>query len=61
MDERLTTVTASAQLREAGRTTRAQRHIIDQAAAVALLNHALDTERHTGRPAGEPVEEGFVE
>lgn len=61
VDERLTTVTASAQLREAGRTTRAQRHIIDQAAAVALLNHALDTERHTGRPAGEPVEEGFVE
>ncbi|WP_232547854.1 Holliday junction resolvase RuvX [Propioniciclava soli] len=57
VDERLTTVTASAQLRAAGRTARQQRGVIDQAAAVAILNAALDTERATGRRAGEPINE----
>lgn len=55
VDERLTTVTASRQLSSAGRNTRAQRAIIDQAAAVALLESALHYERNTGTPAGQCV------
>ncbi len=53
VDERLTTVTASRQLSGAGRNTRRQRPVIDQAAAVALLETALQHERTTGRPPGE--------
>lgn len=53
VDERLTTVTASRQLSGAGRNTRRQRQVIDQAAAVALLEMALRQERTTGRPPGE--------
>ena len=56
VDERMTTVTASKQLASAGRNTRKQRRVIDQAAAVALLEAALHSERLTGRPAGEPFE-----
>ena len=55
VDERLTTRTASVLLRKAGRTARRQRSIIDQAAAVALLEQAMEYERTTGRPAGEVV------
>lgn len=55
VDERLTTVTASRGLREAGRDARRQRAVIDQAAAVAILEHALDVERNTGRPPGTEV------
>lgn len=53
VDERLTTVAASRQLSTAGRNTRRQRQVIDQAAAVALLDQALAHERSTGRPLGE--------
>ncbi len=53
VDERLTTVVASQQLHEAGRSAKRQRAFIDQAAAVAILDQALSTERNTGRPAGE--------
>lgn len=53
VDERLTTVVASRRLRESGRGSRNSRSVIDQAAAVAILEQALETERHTGRPAGE--------
>ena len=56
VDERMTTVTASRQLHEAGRSTRHQRAVIDQAAAVAILNHALDAERLTGARAGERID-----
>ncbi|MFZ0530759.1 MAG: Holliday junction resolvase RuvX, partial [Propionicimonas sp.] len=56
VDERLTTVTASRQLTSAGRNTRRQRSIIDQAAAVALLEQALAHERATGQPLGTTVE-----
>jgi putative Holliday junction resolvase len=38
VDETLTTSTAAAKLREAGRTARQQKSIIDQAAAVEILN-----------------------
>lgn len=53
VDERLTTVSASRQLANAGRNTRRQRSVIDQAAAVALLEQTLQHERTTGRPPGE--------
>ncbi len=56
LDERLTTVTASRQLSGAGRNTRRQRSVIDQAAAVALLEEALRSERLTGDAPGELVE-----
>ncbi len=38
IDETLTTSTAAAKLREAGRNARQQKSIIDQAAAVEILN-----------------------
>lgn len=57
VDERLTTVTASRQLSGAGRNTRRQRPVIDQAAAVALLEQTLHHERTTGRPPGELLPE----
>jgi putative Holliday junction resolvase len=56
VDERMTTVTASKQLAKAGRNTRRQRQVIDQAAAVALLEAALHSERLTGLVAGELVQ-----
>lgn len=58
VDERMTTVTASRQLSMAGRNTRKQRQVIDQAAAVALLEAALQQERNTGIPAGEEIHPG---
>ena len=45
VDERLSTVSASRRLGQAGKNSRAQRHLIDQAAAVEILNSALDAER----------------
>ena len=45
VDERLSTVTAAQSLREAGRDSRAQRSVIDQAAAVVILQHFLDSRR----------------
>ena len=55
VDERMSTVTAANQLREAGRRTKRQRPVIDQAAAVVILQSALDRERTSGERAGEPV------
>jgi putative Holliday junction resolvase len=54
-DERLTTVSAEAMLRDRGKKGAARRAVVDQAAAVLILQHALDTERITGRPPGEIV------
>ena len=56
VDERLTTVSAEAMLRDRGRKGQQRRAVVDQAAAVMILQHALDTERATGEPPGEPVE-----
>lgn len=56
VDERLSTAAASRSLGSAGRSTRSQRGIIDQAAAVEILQAALDAEARTGAPAGELVE-----
>jgi putative Holliday junction resolvase len=52
----LTTVAAEAVLREQGRKGRKRRAVVDQAAAVLILQHALDTERSTGDAPGEIVE-----
>ncbi|MHA3683247.1 Holliday junction resolvase RuvX [Leucobacter sp. HY1908] len=56
VDERLSTVSAQGQLRQAGKKTKQSRGIIDQAAAVVILQHALDTERARGTAPGEAVE-----
>jgi putative holliday junction resolvase len=53
VDERLTTVSAARQLREAGRRAKQQRGVIDSAAATGILEHALAVERAGGKPPGE--------
>lgn len=55
VDERLTTTLAHRRLAESGRRGRRARSVVDQAAAVSILQHALDTERATGIPAGTTV------
>jgi putative Holliday junction resolvase len=55
-DERLTTVSAESMLRDRGRKGAARRAVVDQAAAVLILQHALDTERASGHAPGEIVE-----
>jgi putative Holliday junction resolvase len=55
-DERLSTVTAESVLRERGRKGAKRRAVVDQAAAVVILQNALETERATGQPPGEAVE-----
>ena len=54
-DERLSTVTAESVLRERGKKGQKRRAVVDQAAAVVILQNALDTERASGRPPGETV------
>lgn len=56
VDERMSTVTAHRSLRAAGRPGRSHRAVVDQAAAVIILQSALDTERGAGERAGEVVE-----
>lgn len=56
VDERLSTVTAEAVLRSRGKKGKKRRAVVDQAAAVVILQAAIDTERTTGSPAGEPVD-----
>ncbi|WP_219471330.1 Holliday junction resolvase RuvX [Nonomuraea rhizosphaerae] len=55
-DERLTTVAAQQGLRASGVRAKKQRSVVDQAAAVVLLQDALDAERATDRPPGRPVD-----
>ena len=57
-DERLSTVTAEGQLRAQGRKGKKRRAVVDQAAAVVILQGALERERQTGKLAGEPVPPG---
>ena len=45
IDERLSTVTAASHLREGGIDSRKQRRVIDQAAAVVILQQFLDSRR----------------
>ncbi|WP_292835780.1 Holliday junction resolvase RuvX [Microbacterium sp.] len=53
VDERLSTVSAHAALRSSGRSQRSSRSIVDQVAAVVLLQQAIDVEKSTGTPTGE--------
>jgi putative Holliday junction resolvase len=55
VDERLTTVDAHRRLRDSGVPGRGQRAVVDQAAAVLILQSALDTEAALGRAPGETV------
>jgi putative Holliday junction resolvase len=55
VDERLSTVTAEAVLRDRGRKGKRRRAVVDQAAAVVILQSAVDTERARGARAGEAV------
>lgn len=59
-DERLSTVTAEAALRRQGRKGQRRRAVIDQAAAVVILQDALDTERSTGTAPGETLDLGHT-
>jgi putative Holliday junction resolvase len=55
IDERLSTVSAQRGMQEAGRSVKQSRDAIDQAAAVIILEHALDSERHANGLVGEVV------
>ena len=55
-DERLTTVSAESMLRARGRKGQDRRSVVDMAAAVLILQNALDTERASGSAPGEIVE-----
>jgi putative holliday junction resolvase len=48
VDERLTTVSATAALRASGRSEKRSRGVVDQAAAVALLQGVLDVPERPG-------------
>ncbi len=60
VDERLSTVSAQQALRASGKSTRKQRPIVDQVAAVIILQHAIDAERASGLAPGRALstEEG---
>lgn len=55
VDERLSTAQAQRRMAEAGRSQRRTRSVLDQQAAVSILQQVLDAERNTGRPAGTTV------
>ncbi|WP_345750203.1 Holliday junction resolvase RuvX [Microbacterium rhizophilus] len=55
VDERLSTVSAHSALRQSGRSQKGSRSIVDQVAAVVLLQHAIDSEKRTGAAAGNPA------
>ena len=55
VDERLSTVGAERDLRASGVGSRRGRGVIDQAAAVIILQSALDEERATGAAPGRQV------
>ena len=56
VDERLSTVSAQRALHAAGRRTKGSRPVIDQVAAVIILQNALDHERSAGLPPGTTVD-----
>lgn len=56
VDERMTTVSAERMLRARGRKGTKRRAVVDQAAAVEILQAALDTERSSGAAPGETLE-----
>ncbi|RDG38716.1 Holliday junction resolvase RuvX [Streptomyces corynorhini] len=56
VDERMSTVTASQGLRASGVKSKKGRSVIDQVAAIVILQSALEAERVSGNPPGESVE-----
>ena len=61
-DERLTTVGAEAMLRDRGRKGAERRAVVDQVAAVLILQHVLDTERDDGhRPRRDRREDPMTD
>lgn len=58
VDERLSTVGAHRALHDAGVRGRKHRKVVDQVAAVLVLETALDAERVSGRAAGSLVDSG---
>jgi putative Holliday junction resolvase len=56
VDERLSTVSAQRALHDAGRRAKGSRPVIDQVAAVIILQNALDSERAAARPPGTLVD-----
>lgn len=57
VDERMSTVSATRDLRAAGRSARGSRQVVDQAAAVVIVQYAVDRERATGVAPGNLVQE----
>jgi putative Holliday junction resolvase len=55
IDERFTSKVANQNLQSAGLTTRETKGLVDQAAALTLLTHALEIEERTGSLAGTPI------
>lgn len=55
IDERLSTVSAQRGLHEAGKTHKSSREVIDQAAAIVILEHALESEKRQGEFVGREV------
>ena len=58
VDERLSTVSAMAGLHQSGKSAKTAKPVIDQASAVIILQHCLDTEKNTGTPPGFLIGEG---
>ena len=56
VDERLSTAEAARGMRDAGRNSRDGRSVVDQAAAVIIVQHAVDAEKATGAPPGMLLE-----
>ncbi len=52
IDERLSTVTAHQSLRAAGMSSREHRTVVDQVAAVGILQHAIEMEKSRGTTVG---------
>ena len=57
IDERLSTVSATASLRASGRDSKSGRKVIDQIAATVILEQALQIEKQTGQGAGVSLED----
>ena len=56
VDERLSTVSAQSALRAAGRNAKSSRSVVDQVAAVIILQGALDFERSASNPPGVVID-----
>lgn len=54
VDERLSTVNSNSKLRDVGISERNAKSIIDQIAAIAILENALANEK-SGRPIGDLI------